>query len=49
VVEKGKRGNYTARLKNYKPAIVENDAIGEFAKINITEAKSIYLIGNIVR
>jgi MiaB-like tRNA modifying enzyme len=49
VVEKGKRGNYTARLKNYKPAIVENAAIGEFAKINITEAKSIYLIGNIVR
>jgi len=48
VIERGKRGGYTARLPNYKPAIVENVAIGEFAKINITEAKSIYLIGNIV-
>ena len=48
VVEEGKRGNYTARLKNYKPAIVENAAIGEFAKIDITEARPTYLIGNII-
>jgi len=49
VVEEGKRGNYTARLKNYKPAIVENATIGEFAKIDITEATPTYLIGKITR
>jgi len=47
VVEEGKRGNYTARLKNYKPAIVENATIGEFAKIDITDARPTYLIGKI--
>jgi MiaB/RimO family radical SAM methylthiotransferase len=49
IVERGKRGGYTARLPNYKPAIVENATIGEFTKIDITEARPTYLIGKITR
>jgi MiaB-like tRNA modifying enzyme len=49
IVERGKRGGYTARLPNYKPVIVENASMGEFAKIDITEARPTYLIGKITR
>ena len=45
VAEPGKKGGYVARLPNYKPAIVSNAGLGEFANIKIIEARPTYLLG----
>ncbi len=48
VLKEGKKGGYEARLKNYKPTIVEDEVPGKFVKIKITEAKPTYLVGEVV-
>ena len=41
----GKKGGYTARLPNYKPAIINNAGLGEFVNVKIIEARPTYLLG----
>ena len=45
ITEEGKKGGCVARLPNYKPVIVSEEAIGKFVKIKITGARPTYLIG----
>ncbi len=45
VTEPGKKGGYTARLPNYKPAIINNAELGEFVNVKIIEARPTYLLG----
>ncbi len=45
VTEPGKKGGYTTRLPNYKPAIINNAELGEFANVKIIEARPTYLLG----
>ncbi len=48
VIEKGKKGGYTARIQNYKPVIVKNAEPGKFVSVEITEARPTYLKGEIL-
>lgn len=45
VLKEGKKGGYEARLKNYKPIIIDQGDPGDFVEIEITEAKPTYLMG----
>jgi MiaB-like tRNA modifying enzyme len=45
VTELGEKGGYVARLPNYKPAILSNAELGEFANVKIIEARPTYLLG----
>ncbi|MEM7825437.1 MAG: tRNA (N(6)-L-threonylcarbamoyladenosine(37)-C(2))-methylthiotransferase [Candidatus Aenigmatarchaeota archaeon] len=48
--EKGKKNTFIARNFTYKPIVIKNEKnlIGEFKNVRITEAKSNYLIGEII-
>jgi len=45
VIEKGEKGGYKARLNNYKLAIIDDAAPGEFVNIEITDGQTTYLEG----
>jgi len=44
ITEPGKRGGYTVRLPNYKPAVVPEGTPGDFIKIRVTGSTPTYLL-----
>lgn len=49
VTEKGKNNTFIGRAENYKPVVIkEKVSIGDFVPVEITEAKSTYLVGSII-
>ncbi len=48
VVEIGSKGGFIAKTDSYIPVIVDNVELGDFIKVNITEATATYLLGDVV-
>lgn len=49
VCEKGKQGTMVARASNYKPVVLENAKLGDFAKANVLKAEKTFLKGKITK
>jgi MiaB-like tRNA modifying enzyme len=49
VTERGKNNTFVGRAENYKPVVIkEKISIGDFVPVEVTEAKSTYLVGSII-
>jgi MiaB-like tRNA modifying enzyme len=49
VTEKGKNNTFVGRTESYKPVVVkEKVAIGDFVSVEVTEARSTYLVGKLI-
>ncbi|AEG17714.1 tRNA (N(6)-L-threonylcarbamoyladenosine(37)-C(2))-methylthiotransferase [Methanobacterium paludis] len=48
ITGKGSKGGYISRANSYKQVIVENAVIGSFSEAKIIDAKSTYLMGNLI-
>ncbi|MEW6294785.1 MAG: tRNA (N(6)-L-threonylcarbamoyladenosine(37)-C(2))-methylthiotransferase [Candidatus Diapherotrites archaeon] len=48
VSEKGAKKGFIARTSSYKPVVIQDNLLGEFVKLKITEAKPTYLVGTVL-
>ena len=48
ITSKGSKGGYIGRSNNYKTVIVDEASLGCFVEVEIIEAKSTYLKGEII-
>ena len=48
ITGEGSKGGYIGRANSYKQVIVENAVVGSFSEAKIIDAKSTYLMGNLI-